>query len=88
LELPYVGSVKLDEHPDLAKISNQDARWQPATEPGLEGTKSWRTQQAPSSTQPSMACRAVGKRVLIQTLQQINGWQDRPETFSARVRPA
>lgn len=45
LELPYVGSVKLDEHPDLAKISNQDTRWQPATEPGLEGTKSWRTQQ-------------------------------------------
>jgi transposase len=45
LELPYVGSVKLDEHPDLAKISNQDLRWQPATEPGLEGTKSWRTQQ-------------------------------------------
>jgi transposase len=46
LELPYVGSVKLDEHPDLAAFSNQDARWQPATEPGLEGTKSWRTQQA------------------------------------------
>jgi transposase len=45
LELPYVGSVKLDEHPDLAKVSNQDARWQPAAEPGLEGTKSWRTQQ-------------------------------------------
>jgi transposase len=45
LELPYVGSVKLDEHPDLAALSNQDARWQPATEPGLEGTKSWRTQQ-------------------------------------------
>ena len=45
LELPYVGSVKLDEHPDLAKLSNQDARWQPATEPALEGTKSWRTQQ-------------------------------------------
>jgi transposase len=45
LELPYVGSVKLDEHPDLAQISNQDARWQPATEAGLEGTKSWRTQQ-------------------------------------------
>lgn len=45
LELPYVGSVKLDEHPELAKISNQDARWQPATEAGLEGTKSWRTQQ-------------------------------------------
>jgi transposase len=45
LELPYVGSVKLDEHPDLAQVSNQDARWQPATEPGLEGTKSWHTQQ-------------------------------------------
>ena len=45
LELPYVGSVKLDEHSDLAKVSNQDARWQPTTEPGLEGTKSWRTQQ-------------------------------------------
>jgi len=26
-------------------ISNQDARWQTATEPGLEGTKSWRIQQ-------------------------------------------
>ena len=46
LELPYVGSVKLDEHPDLAACSNQDPRWQPATETGLEGTKSWRTQQA------------------------------------------
>jgi transposase len=45
LELPYVGSVKLDEHPDLVQVSNQDARWQPATEAGLEGTKSWRTQQ-------------------------------------------
>lgn len=45
LELPYVGSVKLDEHPELVKISNQDTRWQPLTEPGLEGTKSWRTQQ-------------------------------------------
>jgi transposase len=45
LELPYVGSVKLDEHPDLAIISNQDECWQRATEPGLAGTKSWRTQQ-------------------------------------------
>lgn len=45
LELPYVGSVKLDEHPDLAQVSNQDARWQPATEPGLEATKSWRIQK-------------------------------------------
>lgn len=45
LELPYVGSVKLDEHADLAGVSNQDARWQAAPEPGLEATKSWRTQQ-------------------------------------------
>ncbi len=45
LELPYVGSVKLDEHSDLATISNQDVRWQPAAEPSLKGTKSWRTQQ-------------------------------------------
>ena len=45
LKLPYVGSVKLDEHADLAAVSNQDARWEAATEPGLEGTKSWRVQQ-------------------------------------------
>jgi transposase len=45
LELPYVGSVKLDEHSDLAGVSNQDARWQPASEPALAGTKSWRVQQ-------------------------------------------
>jgi len=45
LQLPYVGSVKLDEHPDLMVISNGDARWQQAPEPGLEGTKSWRTRQ-------------------------------------------
>lgn len=35
----------MDEHADLAILSNQDARWQAATEPGLEGTKSWRTRQ-------------------------------------------
>src|SRR5271157_447096 len=45
LELPYVGSVKLDEHSDLMRVSNQAACWQAATEPGLEGAKSWRTQQ-------------------------------------------
>jgi hypothetical protein len=27
----------------------------------------------------------VGKRNFIQTLQQINGWRDRPKTTSARV---
>ena len=30
---------------DLKRVSNRDARWQAATEPGLAGTKSWRTQQ-------------------------------------------
>jgi len=30
----------------------------------------------------------VGKRVFIQPVQQINGWQDCPQTFSARVPPA
>ena len=27
----------------------------------------------------------AGKRIYIQALQQINGWQDSPQTFSARV---
>jgi len=27
----------------------------------------------------------VGKRIFIQTIQQIDGWQDHPKTFSARV---
>jgi len=45
LQLPYVGSVKLDEHADLAAISNRDACWESANDPNLEGTKSWRTQQ-------------------------------------------
>jgi len=27
----------------------------------------------------------VGKRIFIQTLHQIDGWQDRPKTVSARV---
>ena len=31
---------------------------------------------------------AVGKRVFIRTVHQINGWQDQPQTFSARVPPA
>jgi hypothetical protein len=30
----------------------------------------------------------AGKRVFIRTVQQINGWQERPQTFSARVPPA
>jgi hypothetical protein len=31
---------------------------------------------------------AVGKRVFIRTVQQINGWQDHPQIFSARVSVA
>ncbi len=30
----------------------------------------------------------VGKRVFVRIVQQLNGWQDRPQTFSARVGPA
>ena len=30
----------------------------------------------------------AGKRVFIRTVQQINGWQDHPQTFSARVPSA
>ena len=30
----------------------------------------------------------AGKRVFIQIVQQINRWQDQPQTFSARVLPA
>jgi transposase len=47
LDLPYVGSVKLGEHSELMGVSNsQDPRWQNATQPGLEGTKSWRDTKA------------------------------------------
>jgi hypothetical protein len=31
---------------------------------------------------------AVGKRIFLQTVQQINGWRDRPKTTSARVLAA
>jgi hypothetical protein len=30
----------------------------------------------------------AGKRVFIQTVQQINGWRDQPKTTSARVPAA
>lgn len=45
LELPFVGSVKLDEHSELMRVSNKDARWHACTDPGLEGAKSWRVQK-------------------------------------------
>jgi transposase len=44
LKLSYVGSVKLDEHKDLAAVSNHDARFQ--TSPAHpEGTKSFRVKK-------------------------------------------
>ena len=39
------------------------------------------------STPPGLAC-ACRQTGFIRTVQQINGWQDRPQTFSARVPPA
>jgi transposase len=42
MQLPFVGSVKLDEHPELAAVANSDARFTAAATPGLEGTKSFR----------------------------------------------
>ena len=45
LKINYVGSVKLDEHPDLTQVSNQDARWINCSQDGLSQTKSWRITQ-------------------------------------------
>jgi len=40
LELKFVGSVKLDEHSELASVANDDPRWTNCD--GFEGTKSFR----------------------------------------------
>jgi len=42
-ELHFVGSVKLDEHPDLAAIPNRDPRLVPCTRPRLEGFRAFCT---------------------------------------------
>jgi transposase len=42
LPLHFVGSVKLDEHPDLARISNRDARFTACSGDDLEGVRAWR----------------------------------------------
>jgi len=42
LDLKFVGSVKLDQHRDLAEISNHDARFQHCSSAALEGTKAFR----------------------------------------------
>ncbi len=44
LKLSYVGSVKLDEHKDLAAVSNQDARFQTSPD-HPEGTRSFRVKK-------------------------------------------
>jgi transposase len=45
LELDFVGSVKLDEHKELAKISNMDKRFTNCPQNLLEGTKSFRVKK-------------------------------------------
>jgi len=45
LQLKFVGSVKLDEHKDLARIPNDDPDFVPCPSPRLEGTKSLRTRK-------------------------------------------
>jgi transposase len=42
LNLSYVGSVKLDEHKELAQVGNTSPRFRPCLAPGLEGTKTFR----------------------------------------------
>jgi len=42
LEFSFVGSVKLDEHKELAGRSNDDPAFVPCEDPALEGTKAFR----------------------------------------------
>ena len=46
LGLHFVGSAKLDEHKDLARISNDDVRFVPCEAAGLEETKAFRVEKA------------------------------------------
>ena len=45
LDLDFVGSVKLDEHKELARISNKDERFVSCKEERLEGTKAFRVEK-------------------------------------------
>lgn len=45
MSLHFVGSVKLDEHPELAAVANSDARFTAASAPGLEATKCFRVKK-------------------------------------------
>lgn len=60
LELKFVGSVKLDQHRDLAEVPHDDPRFVPCTAPALEGTKAFRVKRT-----------VAGKeRVLVVTCSQ------------------
>jgi transposase len=45
LDLKFVGSVKLDEHKDLAEVPNDDPRFLVCASARLEGTKAFRTRK-------------------------------------------
>jgi len=60
LKLKFVGSVKLDQHRDLAEVTNDDSRFVPCRAADLEGTKSFRVKR-----------EVAGKeRVLVVTYNQ------------------
>jgi transposase len=60
LELKFVGSVKLDQHRDLAEVPNDDNRFRLCTSVDLEGTKAFRV----------MRTVAGRERVLVVTYHQ------------------
>ena len=60
LHLHFVGSVKLDQHPELAAIANSDARFTAAAIPSLKGTKSFRVKKVVADRE----------RVLVVTFNQ------------------
>jgi transposase len=60
LQLKFVGSVKLDQHKDLAEVFHDDSRFTPCRATDLEGTKAFRVKR-----------KVAGKeRVLVVTYNQ------------------
>ena len=60
LKLAFVGSVKLNEHKELAQIPNDDPKFAPCVSPKLEGTKAYRVNK-----------KVYGKeRILVVTYNQ------------------
>ena len=45
IQFGYVGSVKVDEHKELAGVANGSARFVPCQNPGLEGTTAFRVRK-------------------------------------------